>query len=364
MNNALTEAVRLGLDTVQVFTKNQQQWVAKPLEKEAIDLWTGELRRLGWQDRTVSHASYLINLASCNDELWEKSIHLMREEIERCEVLSIPFLVHHPGSCVGWTRDEGIRRIAEAYARLFKDTRGYRTVSCLEGTVGAGSTLGGPFEDLAELRARIVERSGESSRVGFCLDTCHLHAAGHDMSTRASAQGVLDRFDAMCGLSNLKVLHLNDSKGKLASKLDRHEHIGEGWVGGGASMHTGKGTFSAEVLAGSGFAAVVNHPALCGVPKIMETPKEKNAQGVDMDLVNVARLRALLGIGSPAPSKVAPASVLLTPAVKTKPAAAKKTRAGSTQGGKANTAKQASAVKKTAKKSSGPGGGAGKTARR
>lgn len=296
MNNALTEAVRLGLDTVQVFTKNQQQWVAKPLEKEAIAQWRDEVAKLGWQDRTVSHASYLINLASCNDELWEKSVNLMREEIERCEVLGIPFLVHHPGSSVGWTREKGIARIALAYKRLFSETKGYKTVSCLEGTVGAGSTLGGPYEDLAELRSQIVELSGESKRIGFCLDSCHLHAAGHDMSTREAAEAALERFDSMCGISNLKVLHLNDSKGKLASKLDRHEHIGEGWVGGGATMHTGKGTFSSDILASSGFAAIVNHPALAAVPKIMETPKEKNAQGVDMDVVNVARLRGLIGI--------------------------------------------------------------------
>lgn len=294
MTNALQEAQRLGLDTVQVFTKNQQQWKARPLEQSAIDEWRREISRLGWEDRTVSHASYLINLASCNDELWEKSVSLMREEIERCEALGIPFLVHHPGSCVGWTRDEGISRIAKAYARIFRETRGFRTVACLEGTVGAGSTLGGPFEDLAELRSNIVELTGEGGRVGFCLDSCHLHAAGHDMSSRESAAAVFERFDRVCGLDHLKVLHLNDSKGKLGSKLDRHAHIGEGWVGGGATPHTGEGTFSEASLRRSGFAAIVNHPRLASLPKILETPKEKDKQGQDMDAVNTARLKSLI----------------------------------------------------------------------
>ncbi len=315
MTNALTEAQRLGLDTVQVFTKNQQQWKAKPLERTAIDEWRAQIKALGWQDRTVSHASYLINLASCNDELWEKSVSLMREEIERCEALGIPFLVHHPGSCVNSTRDAGIARIGDAYARLYKETSGYATVCCLEGTVGAGSTLGGTFEDLAELRELIASRTGVPARTGFCLDSCHLHAAGFDMSTRESASEVIERFDRTCGLTHLRVMHLNDSKGKLGSKLDRHEHIGQGWVGGGATAHTGVGEFSQAKLAGSGFAAIVNHPGMMNIPKILETPKEKDAQGVDMDLINVARLKGLIGLpggrraGEPArPSNVRPST--------------------------------------------------------
>ncbi len=306
MVNALGEASRLGLETVQVFTKNQQQWKAKPLDKQAASDWRTEIDRLGWAGRTVSHASYLINLASRDDELWEKSVALMREEIERCEQLGILFLVHHPGSHVNWTRDEGIGRIVEAYARLLRSTAGYKTVMCLEGTVGAGSTLGGPFEDLAELRSRIVERAGETGRVAFCLDTCHLHAAGHDLSTRESAAEVLNRFDRLCGLRHVRVVHLNDSKGTLGSKLDRHEHIGEGWIGGGASKHTGDGAFSAASLRRSGFVEFVNHPAFLSIPKILETPKTKNAQGVDMDVVNIERLRTLIEAPGPPPRKVPP----------------------------------------------------------
>ncbi|MFZ4429461.1 MAG: deoxyribonuclease IV [Phycisphaerales bacterium] len=294
MCNALSEADTLGLDTVQVFTKNQQQWNVKPLDPGIVRDWVGGLEARGWLSRTVSHASYLINLASVQDDLWAKSIDLMTIEIERCETLRIPFLVHHPGSFVGSTLEHGIERIARAYATLMKRAAGGSTVLCLEGTAGAGSQIGGPFEHLAALRTRIIDATGLPHRVGFCLDTCHLHAAGHDMSSRDAAATSLAAFDALCGIQHVRVLHLNDSKGKLASHLDRHEHIGEGWVGGGAKSHTGEGSFSPAALKRSGFAAVVNHPHFRGVPKILETPKGVNEKGVSFDTVNLQRLRALI----------------------------------------------------------------------
>src|SRR5690606_34083679 len=167
----------------------------------------------GWGGRPTAHASYLINLASPNDDLWKKSVDLMRVEIERCEALGIPFLVHHPGSHTGAGAEFGLRRIADAYAILFRETRGFRTVSCLENTCGAGATLGGPFEELARLRAMIVERTGEEGRVGFCIDTCHAHAAGYDLSTRAGAEQVIEQLDSICGLRHVRCLPLNDSKG-------------------------------------------------------------------------------------------------------------------------------------------------------
>lgn len=291
MVNALVEAAGLGLDTVQVFTKNQQQWKARPLDEGLAREWRAEVARLGWRGRTVSHASYLINLASVKDDLWRQSVDLMTDEIERCEALGIAFLVHHPGSHVGAGLEDGLRRIEDAYAELFRRTRGYRTVSCFEGTAGAGSTIGGPFEHLRDLRARVVARTGEDSRVGFCLDTCHLHAAGHDMSTREAAGATLGAFDAACGLGHVRVWHLNDSKGALGSRLDRHAHIGEGEVGGGSP-----GRVSKARLARSGFAAVVNHPLFAAVPKIMETPKDDPPPGERWDAINLSRLKALMDV--------------------------------------------------------------------
>jgi deoxyribonuclease-4 len=286
LSGALLEAERLGMDTVQIFTKNQQQWKVPPLADSATREWAGNMERLGWQGRTVAHASYLINLASPNDELWEKSISLMRVEIERCEALAIPFLVHHPGSSTGAGAAFGVARIAKAYRRLFETTRGYRTVSCLENTVGAGSTLGGPFEELAELRTRIVDATGESERVGFCVDTCHAHAAGYDISTVAGGRQALEQFDQTCGLANVRVLHVNDSKAPAGSHLDRHAHIGEGTIG-------------KPNPARSGFAAFIAHPQFQAIPKILETPKGKSDAGIDFDVLNLRRLRKLVPTPQP-----------------------------------------------------------------
>jgi deoxyribonuclease IV len=321
MANALREAESFGMDTVQVFTKNQQQWAAKPLAPEAIAEWQTELNRLGWQGRIVSHASYLINLASNNDELYRKSIDLMTDEIERCEALGISFLVHHPGSFTGHTLEAGLRRIADAYRELFKRTAGYKTISCFEGTVGSGSLIGGPFEHLRELRALAIESTAQPNRLGFCLDTCHLHAAGHDLSTQASAQSVFKRFDELCGLANVRCLHINDSKAPMASKRDLHQHIGQGTIG-------------SPNLPASGFHTVMNLPVFSNIPKILETPKGNDPTGQAWDLVNLAALKSLLPGARPlAPMALAPKPARTQPSRPTKqhpvkPAAKPKANAG------------------------------------
>jgi deoxyribonuclease-4 len=318
MVNALREAEALGLDTVQVFTKNQQQWSVKPLDESMRLEWRAELSRLGWEGRTVSHASYLINLASHDDALWTKSVDLMQVEIERCQALGIAFLVHHPGSFVGWTLDEGLERIADAYRELLSRTRGFATVLCLEGTAGAGSQIGGPFEHLAALRRLICDRVKEPGRVGVCLDTCHMHAAGYDLSTRELAEEALDTFARIVGMEHLRVMHMNDSKGKVGSHLDRHEHIGQGWVGGGARPHTGEGEYSSKLLHASGFAAVVNHPHIRTIPKILETPKGTAPDGRAWDSVNLERLQSLSGDAEPRSAANKPARGS-SPTLSTKP---------------------------------------------
>jgi deoxyribonuclease-4 len=298
--NALVEAEKLKLDTVQVFTKNQRQWSVPPLDPAAAAEWLAELKRLGWTDRTVAHDSYLINLASPDDELWERSIRSMREEIERAAALSIPFLVSHPGAHMikdgplapAERIEAGLRRIARAYQRLCRETRGVRVTICLENTAGGGTTLGRRFEELARLRELIVDAAGTEGdqRIGFCIDTCHALAAGYDLAAAApdtgkkrsreqaaaAANSALHEFDRVCGLGRLRVMHLNDSLGAFDSRVDRHAHIGKGHVALGA------------------FEVVVNHPALKNVPKILETPKEDGPRGIPMDTVNLRKLRSLL----------------------------------------------------------------------
>lgn len=280
MANALREARTLKLDCVQVFTKNQQQWKAPTLKDDAVREWKGELRASGWDDgragRTVAHASYLINLASPNPELWAKSVDSMVVELERCEALGIGVLVHHPGSSTGEPAEIGLENIVRAYREVFRRTKGFKVVSCLENTVGGGGTLGAGFDQLALLRSRIGDVTGEAQRVGFCFDTCHAHAAGHDMSTPEKAAGVLARFEAICGLDHLHAMHLNDSRDAAGSKRDRHAHIGSGTLGLKA------------------FGPVVNHPQLARVPKILETPKGTTVAGTAHDTLNLRRLRKLM----------------------------------------------------------------------
>lgn len=274
--NALDQAASLGLDTVQIFTKNQQQWKAKPLDPGVIKAWRTRTDELGWGGRTVSHASYLINLASPNDELWQKSIDLMYDEIERCETLGVKFLVHHPGAYTSSSPEEGMTRIANAYRELFTRTRGYATVSCLENTVGSGTNLGRTFEELAHLREMIVSTTGAAERVGFCIDTCHAHAGGYDLSSKAGAGRVVDEMVGVLGATSIRVLHLNDSKGAVGSRLDRHEHVG-------------KGTIGLE-----GFRVVVNRAEFADKPKILETPKDDPEDGVPWDTVNLGALKSLI----------------------------------------------------------------------
>ncbi len=296
MLNALSEAVELGLDCVQVFTKNQQQWQAKPLDPALVKDWRIEVSRLGWdrgcrdgqggnaRARIVAHASYLANLAGPDDGLWRRSIDLMTDEIERCEALGIPFLVHHPGSFTTSTAEAGLARIVQAYRELFARTRGARVICCLENTVGSGGNMGRTFDELARMRSEIIAATGEPGRVAFCFDTCHAHAGGHDLSTRASADAVLADLDKAIGIEWVLAVHMNDSKGGLGSRRDLHEHIGQGTIG----KHP-------DGLAESGFSAVVNHPALASVPKIMETPKGTSTSGEPWDALNVRALRGLQG---------------------------------------------------------------------
>lgn len=266
--NALIEAQRLKFETVQVFTKNQRQWAAKPLDPGVVRDWLSELQRLGWEDRTVSHASYLINLASPDKDTYSKSIDAMTDEVERCEALSIPYCVVHPGSHKETGLKNGIKRIAKALNEVTRRTRGFKTIVLLETTVGSGAQIGGEFEHLAEIRQKARERE----RIGTCFDTCHVSSAGYNLSTRAKARQILGQFDRIVGLSTLRCFHLNDSKEPIGSRKDRHEHIGDGYVGRGV------------------FEVLMNGREFAPIPMILETAKTSTPKGTPMDTVNRRRL--------------------------------------------------------------------------
>jgi deoxyribonuclease-4 len=269
MHNALLEAEGFGFDTVQVFTKNQQQWKCKPLDLEAIQLWTTHRDRLKFKF-TVSHDSYLINLASPDDRLWQASIDLFVEELLRCAQLGIPYLVTHPGAHVGSGEEAGLSRIAagldESHSRVPADS----VVTCLEITAGQGSSLGYRLEHLAE----IIERSRNPERLAVCLDTAHLFAAGYDIRGK-EYDSFRKQLEKLIGLSRIKVLHLNDSKKELGSRVDRHEHIGLGKIGE------------------TGFIPLLRDPAWKDIPKILETPKGPGPQGQQWDAINLKMLKSL-----------------------------------------------------------------------
>jgi deoxyribonuclease-4 len=269
VSHALERAASIGTNAVQVFTKNNRQWVGPPIDLADSERWQEQMPALGIE-YAVSHASYLINLASPKDDLWEKSLLAHADELVRAHAYSIPHVVLHPGAHTGAGVEYGVRRIAEALNRIHHLTpQCGDTVTCLEVMAGQGSCLG---RSLAELRA-ILDAVEEPQRVGVCLDTCHLHAAGYDLRTRAEYAGFMQDVRDNLGLAAVKVWHFNDSKGALASNLDRHAHIGEGEIGL------------------EGFRWILNDRTWDGIAMLLETPKEDT---LAEDAANLARLCALV----------------------------------------------------------------------
>ena len=269
MYKAVDAAVKLGLETVQVFTKNQKTWAAPPLAEEAAEAWRGACADAGF-DRTVSHDSYLINLASPDAELWTKSVDLFVEEIRRCDALGIPLLVTHPGAHMGEGEADGLKRVAKGLDVAFKRTSKSTTTVCLESTAGQGTSLGHRLEHLAE----VIELSKYPERLGVCFDTAHLFAAGYDFRGRKYA-GFVKEVEATVGVERVKCWHLNDSKKELGSRVDRHDHIGLGTIGD------------------DGFRPIVRDKRWKGLPMILETPKGDDDAGVAWDTINRDRLDGL-----------------------------------------------------------------------
>lgn len=282
MHLAVEKAHEFGFDTVAVFVRNQRQWHVPFLSDEAVRLFR-EAREKYRIAPVVAHGSYLLNLAG-GEPVRRKSIDALAADLDRCERLGIEYLVIHPGG----NRDEaaGLARIAQGLDEVFRRSEGERgmgrmpmprrTLILLETTAGSGSILGSSFEQLAT----VLDVAACQERLGVCLDTCHVFAAGHDLRTPEGYREMMRQFDKALGLDRLRAIHLNDSVRELGSRVDRHAHIGQGHIGR------------------EGFRPLVNDRRLAGVPMILETPKGlREKDGKDWDEINARAIRRLLRKG-------------------------------------------------------------------
>lgn len=265
--NAVRTAVRFECQTLQLFTKNAAQWTAPPLAADAVRAFRSEAAAAKLVHLTA-HDSYLINLAAPGEELFNKSVDAFVVEIERAHELGLQYLVTHPGAHVGSGEGEGLKRVVKGLDETARRTRGLKPLILLETTAGQGTCLGSRFEHLAYL----LEHVADPERFGVCLDTCHVFAGGYDLRTAAATRRTLDEFDAVIGLSHLKLFHLNDSVKGLGSRVDRHAAIGEGEIGPAA------------------FKLISSDRRFLATPMILETPKYDD-DGNELDPVNLSRLR-------------------------------------------------------------------------
>jgi deoxyribonuclease IV len=264
---ALERGRELGCGAVQIFLKNQRQWAAKPLTFDDARAFIAA-RRASRIRHAFAHSSYLINLGNPHPALWAQAVTAFTDELERAEALGLSCVVIHPGSHMGAGIDTGFARVVAALDESLARTAGYRVKVALENTAGAGNTIGRTFGELATL----ITRAARPERIGVCLDTCHLFAAGYDIRTASGYRRAMAECEATIGRRRVMAFHLNDAKAPLGSGLDRHENIGRGLLG----------------LAP--FRLLLNDPRFLRVPKVLETPKEPEPTA---DLRNLATLRRL-----------------------------------------------------------------------
>jgi deoxyribonuclease-4 len=249
---AVDLAQNLGFTAMQMFAKNNNRWFAKPYTQEEIKNFKEKLSVSGIKF-TVVHDCYLINLCAVNKEFLEKSRKAFLDELTRCEQLGILFLNFHPGSHGGAGEKEGIKIIAESINIVHEQSKNYKVSSMLEVTAGQGSAIGYRFEQIRG----IIDLVAEKSKMSVCIDTAHIFAAGYDIRSEKEYEKTIKEFDDIIGLARLRCFHMNDSKKPLASRVDRHEHIGKGLIGL------------------EGFKNIMNDKRVEHIPKILETPKGK-----------------------------------------------------------------------------------------
>ncbi|OQA43013.1 MAG: Endonuclease 4 [Chloroflexi bacterium ADurb.Bin325] len=268
LSKAFARAQQIGINTMQIFTKNQNRWEQKPTPPEEIERWR---RAQAEADVApiVSHAAYLLNLGTPDEALWQKSVAALADELTRAEQLGLLGVVLHPGAHVGSGEEAGLQRVIAGLDRAHAATPGFQTLTLVEATAGQGTTLGYRFEHLKAIREGVQA----PERVAFCLDTCHIFAAGYDIRTPAAYAATLAEFDRLVGQAHIKCLHLNDSKKGLGSRVDRHDHIGAGELGLTA------------------FSLLLNDPRFANTPMILETEKSED---MHEDVENLRVLRGLI----------------------------------------------------------------------
>lgn len=251
-------------------TKNNNQWRAKELTDEDVRLFQGKLKELG-VGHPLAHDSYLINLASPDRELWKKSVDAFIVEMFRADRLGIPYLVTHPGAHTTSSEESGIAAVVRALDEVHRQTRGIQTKCLLETTAGQGSCLGRTFEQLAAM----LDGVADPDRLGICVDTCHIFAAGYPLGTEKDYKATMRSLDKTIGLKLVKAFHVNDSLKPLGSRVDRHAHIGRGMIGKDA------------------FRFLVNDHRIRKVPMYLETPKGEE-KGKNLDEINLRTLRRMV----------------------------------------------------------------------
>ena len=268
VEKALARAQEVGCETLQIFVKSPNRWSSKPLAEKNIGAFKEAVEETGiWP--VFAHSLYLVNLATPDDALWQKSVAALSDDLERSEQLGLPGLVLHPGSHRGAGEEAGIARIVAGLDEIHSRLPGYQVQIWLETTAGQGDHLGYRFEQLRVM----IDGVREPERLGVCFDTAHVFAAGYELRSREGYEATWAGFEAALGLDRLRVIHVNDALGGLGSHLDRHAHIGDGEIGLEA------------------FRFVMTDPRLACIPKIIETPKYKGRRS--MDPVNLERLRRL-----------------------------------------------------------------------
>jgi deoxyribonuclease-4 len=262
---SVDRAVELGCTTFQIFTRNPRGWTYTKLKKAEVDEFRRKSEAAGFSV-AMAHMPYLPNIASPKKDIYEKSVRSLVAELERCGALGLELLVVHVGSHLGAGLEKGVEQVANAVNRAVEAVDNQVKV-LLENMAGQRNSCGSRFEDIAEILSRVKN----ADRVGVCLDTCHLLAAGYDIRSEEAVDATISRFDKVVGLNRLWAVHLNDSKGALGSGLDRHEHIGMGNIGE------------------NGFKAFINHPAIRDKPMVIETPEDERGNYA----TDLAKLRKL-----------------------------------------------------------------------